>query len=89
MNHADEAEQLAFLEPCPICDQLTIGPQSGVVGVYGVESHRNCYQAVLRWYMGDHNWASCECRSHARRQRRARHRWTRRDDTGRDLRVVS
>ena len=42
--------QLAFLEPCVICLRLTIGPNSGVVGVWGVETHQHCLTAARRWY---------------------------------------
>lgn len=48
-NNADP-DQLALLEPCLVCLRLTIGPNSGVVGVWGAEDHRGCYIAAQRWW---------------------------------------
>lgn len=46
----DDPNQLALLEPCPICKELTPGRYSGELHGIFTAGHEFCYYAARRWY---------------------------------------
>lgn len=46
----NDADQLALLEPCPVCQRLAPGPSSGLTLWGGPGYHEWCLVALRRWY---------------------------------------
>jgi hypothetical protein len=45
-------EQLALIEPCPICLRITASPDARQPDIdpWGAGAHRHCLTAAARWY---------------------------------------